>query len=239
MHVAVCDLNEHWWSDRRNLASVPLWKWYRSSPIYLRDWPPPAVLGVERLLGAVEALSTLVCLDSSHSRRYCYHPRGLCVNYQHTGCLSALFYSLEFFSFCFLKECYKLVWRLYRNFSWISSDSNASGHPSQNCVLSEGGTCWFKFSSHIAILVRGARTHLQKLCITNGGKGNVDLQIMDVVCIRPKCLLTTSILVLIIYDTMVLSTNVLWPPAHLSSISNAGWSLHLHQQRAWALYKYQ
>lgn len=87
IHVAVCDLNEHWWSDRRNLVSVPLWKWCRSSPICLRDWPPPAVLGMERLLGLVQTPSTLVCLDSSLSRRYSCHPRGLCTNYQHTGCL--------------------------------------------------------------------------------------------------------------------------------------------------------
>lgn len=69
-HVAVCDLNGNW----------------RSS-VYLRDWLPPAELRVERLPGVVETLSTLVCLDSSHSRRYCYHSRCLCANYQHTGCL--------------------------------------------------------------------------------------------------------------------------------------------------------
>lgn len=130
MDVAVCDLNGHWWSDRRNLVGVPLWKLHRSSPICLRDWPPPAVLGVERLPGVVETLSTLVCLDSSHSRRYFYHSRCLCANYQPTGCLVLPSLCLVLLSWvllvCFLKGCYKSLWCCYRYPSWISSDSNAS-----------------------------------------------------------------------------------------------------------------
>ena len=45
LHFAVCDLSEHWWSDRRSLVSVPSWKQSRSSPVCLTDWPPAAVHG--------------------------------------------------------------------------------------------------------------------------------------------------------------------------------------------------
>lgn len=73
---------------------------------------------------------------------------------------------------------------------------------SQNSMLSEGGPCWFKLSRHITILVRGIRTHLQKLYVTTGGKEDVDLQIVEVICTGAKCLLIPSILVLIICDTL-------------------------------------
>lgn len=55
---------------------------------------------------------------------------------------------------------------------------------SQKCMLSEGETCWFKLSSRITILVRGIRAHVQKLCLTIGGKEDVDLQIMEVILYR-------------------------------------------------------
>ena len=154
IHVAVCDLNGHWWSDRRNLVSVPLWKQCRSSPICLRDWPPPAILGVERLLGVVEASSTLVCLDSSPSRRHCYHPRGLCANYQHTGCLSVP-------SSALLSSFPVVFWKDVTNQCDVCADTSLGSHQapvllatpsswhSQNCMLSERRTCWFKLSSHI------------------------------------------------------------------------------------------
>ena len=70
------------------------------------------------------------------------------------------------------------------------------GTPRTVCSVREG----LAGSNYPATLQ--TRTHVQKLCVTIGGKEDADLQIMEVICIGAKCLLIPSILVLIIYDPL-------------------------------------